>query len=636
MRPSRPLIVLQWTEPSSGTPRRFTGLLPLKLGRSAESDVVLHSSRVSPIHASLALTPEGEIELQDWSSAGGTRVNGALIHRTVLRDGDTIAIGPFVITVGRQPTPRPTTVQANTRLRIRRRRLRPAHPFPPPAFADCQVSLSELRRSGLPLSETTYLALGGGMGSFVWVDHLVICGANPADVVVIGVEREPYGRYRHLCRRSQIPDHERLRSDSGATPDNIWGWPGYAVRESWRDLRQGRLRQAARCLWQIFGEPTLATNYTPRAGDVYAAVAREAERIGWGQMWRYGRIRALRQTDDGRYVVAYSQSSPQVGMRHCLIVARYVHIAVGYPGVRFLPDLQAYRAETLDFRHVVNAYEDHEHVYDHLAQSGGTVLLRGRGIVASRILQRLDEVRRQQPRVRVVHLMRSPITAGARHGRARREVAHHWEFQPYNWPKAAFGGEYRDRVRRTTAAEREQLLNDLGGTTTASRPAWRRIVAEGVADGWYQIRFGSVVAVSPSASGRVCTLIRPYGNGDEPGRLITDFVLDCTGLNAGIENHPLLRDLLRHYRLPRNVKGNLDVNDDFEVAALRNGNGRVFASGVMTFGGPLAPVDSFLGLQLAAQCAVDCLCRRRAPGLRYLNGRRSLRQWWRWVRGAAP
>ena len=69
---------------------------------------------------------------------------------------------------------------------------------------------------------------------------------------------------------------------------------------------------------------------------------------------------------------------------------------------------------------------------------------------------------------------------------------------------------------------------------------------------------------------------------------------------------------------------------------MRNGDGRVFASGVITLGGPYAAVDSFLGLQYAALRSVDSLTALRAAGLRRLDGFRSLAQWTRWAIGAKP
>src|SRR5262249_53809292 len=146
--------------------------------------------------------------------------------------------------------------------------------------------------------------------------------------------------------------------------------------------------------------------------DVFASLDREAARIGWERIWSPGNVKALRKTDDGRYAVAYTRPQEQGARRHAFALAPYVHLPLGYPGLRLLPDIQAFRERTGDTRTAVNAYEDHEHVYDQLLRQGGTVLVRGRGIVASRILQRLDEVRRQNAGIRILHLMRSPIFEG--------------------------------------------------------------------------------------------------------------------------------------------------------------------------------------------------------------------------------
>jgi hypothetical protein len=71
------------------------------------------------------------------------------------------------------------------------------------------------------------------------------------------------------------------------------------------------------------------------------------------------------------------------------------------------------------------------------------------------------------------------------------------------------------------------------------------------------------------------------------------------------------------------------VERDFEVRGTRNG-GRVYASGSATLGGYFPGVDTFLGLQIAAQEIADDLarqgfCRRLTPG-------RSTSQWWKWMR----
>ena len=56
----------------------------------------------------------------------------------------------------------------------------------------------------------------------------------------------------------------------------------------------------------------------------------------------------------------------------------------------------------------------------------------------------------------------------------------------------------------------------------------------------------------------------------------------------------------------------------------------------MTAGGYFASVDSFVGLQYAAQRSVEALGGLDAPGLRRLNLFSSTAQWLRWARGARP
>jgi pSer/pThr/pTyr-binding forkhead associated (FHA) protein len=472
------------------------------------------------------------------------------------------------------------------------------------------------------------------MGSFAWVDCLAIHGVEPRQIRAIGFEEKPYSRLRRLCENSQIPMHERLRSDSGATPDNMWGWPGYAVREIWSDLKRGDLRHAIFLVWQIFGEPTLADPFTPKAGQVYASIEREARRIGWDKIWRFGRVRAIRQTDDGRYVVAYSQSTIRKD-RPRLILANYLHLAVGYPRLRFLPDLQNYREQTGDFHCFVNAYEEHNQVYHRLRQHGGTALIRGRGIVASRIIQRLYEERQENPKISILHLMRGPIPAGSTYQQTQRLAEHHFELQPYNFPKACFGGDLLFELEQAGEQEQAHLIDRWGGTTTANRREWREIIDMGLKQGWYQIRFGSIERVE-RRNGRLTVLVCGQGAIQEKTALYADFIIDATGLDSDPEQSPLLKDLLETYHLGKNAKGKLKVSHSFEVSELQNGAGRVYASGIATAGGHFAPVDSFVGLQYAAQRSIESLIEAGAPGLRPLTPTRSVIQWLRWAAGARP
>jgi lysine/ornithine N-monooxygenase len=184
--------------------------------------------------------------------------------------------------------------------------------------------------------------------------------------------------------------------------------------------------------------------------------------------------------------------------------------------------------------------------------------------------------------------------------------------------------------------ERDQLINDWGGTTTAGRKDWRWIIKTGLREGWYQIGFGNVRRLERTPPGQVATLIQSGQPGQPENWLIADFVIDCTGLEQGLESHTLLRDLVTHHGLGRNPKGRLKISNDFEVLGMENGDGRLYAAGIMTLGGPHAAPDSFLGLQYAALRSVDALAALHAPGVRRVNGLYSFRQWTRWLRGAHP
>ena len=641
-------IQCSWQDPVTGEPRQPLLAPPIAWGRELNSmptdwqgqrlaRMVLNSSQVSRFHALILRTQE-QLQIIDQNSSNGTWVNNVRQKGPCgLEDGDIVRIGPYQITV--RLTPQGVTARLPLRqdsvIRVPEPEEGIAVPaaasFPPPAFQALQVRVQDLYATQLPVEEVDYAAVGAGLGSFIWIDLLRLFGAVPQQIRALGIERKPYARYQRLCLNSQIPLHERLRSNSDSCPDNIWGWPGYALREAWHAFQRGNLNQALPMLWQVFAEPTFAQTYTPRAGNVFASIDREAERIGWAQIYRYGRVLAIRQTNDGRYAIAYSKGKGQ----HAFLVGRYLHLATGYPAIQFLPDLQDYRERTRDFKAVVNAYEDHNHVYDVLERQGGTVLLRGRGIVASRIIQRIHEARRRNPNISILHLMRSPKPQGNRFGPTQRPVDNHFEFQPFNWPKACWGGTLRVQLEEADPTQRARLMADWGGTTTADRLDWRQIVQQGLDQGWYRISFGEVIGVERDSHGRPITTIQQKRMQGQM-QLEANFIIDATGLDGQVKTSPLLADLVNHYNLPLNAIGRLTVANDFELLEMRNHSGRFHVAGAITFGGPYAAVDSFLGLQYTALRAVDSLVAARAPRLRPLNGLQSLQQWIKWANNITP
>src|SRR5919199_3661757 len=657
---SAPLrIQLSWDDPATGERREPTLAIPIALGRDFNampaqiqgrpvSRMVLNSLEVSRFHV-LIDTDSGALVVIDQNSRNGTFVNGQRVAtngRTLLANGDSLQIGPYQIAIAfgartqlsapsrnsqiffnphtglPDPSPPPPIPVATT-----------TRNFPPPVFQALEVAVQDLHATGLPVEEVDYATVGAGLGSFVWADLLRISGVKSSQIVALGIAPQPYSRYKQLCLNSQIPLHERLRSNSDSCPDNIWGWPSYAVREAWHNGVRGHWGTALGYLWQVFAEPTFAQTYTPRAQNVFASLDREGKRIGWEQMFRYGSVRAIRKTTDGRYAIAYSRTTT-LTRNHAFLIARYVHLATGYPAIKFLPDLQAYREKTQDFKSVVNAYEPHDHVYQHLEQYGGTVMIRGRGIVASRIVQRVYEARLRNSNIRLVHLMRSPKPLGNKFGTSQRRVEHHYEYQPFNWPKACWGGELRVMLEKADPQQRQRLIADWGGTTTADRHDWKRIIEEGLGSGWYKIEFGEVERVEREKDWIITYIQEKTYKGQM--RLEADFIIDATGLDANVTASPLLNDLVTHYKLPLNYLGRLSVSNDFELVEMRGSRGQMYAAGAITLGGPYAAVDSFLGLQYAALRAVDSMAATKAPGLHHLNCLSSLLQWLKWVRNQSP
>ncbi len=179
------------------------------------------------------------------------------------------------------------------------------------------------------------------------------------------------------------------------------------------------------------------------------------------------------------------------------------------------------------------------------------------------------------------------------------------------------------------------MLTDWGGTTTADRTDWKKIVSGGLQEGWYAITFGKVNRVEQDDKGRLVTYLETSNIKGE-SKLNADFIIDSTGLDAKPSESPFLNDLVTHYSLPLNPLGRLHVANDFELVEMRNDRARMYAAGVMTLGGPYAPVDTFLGLQYAAQCAADGLARSRAPRASRLNGLGSFIQWIKWATNQTP
>jgi pSer/pThr/pTyr-binding forkhead associated (FHA) protein len=642
-RPTGKPIRLRWDEPATGDRQENIFTPPVYLGREVPQNggnhIILNSGEISRSHA-LIEWENDQLMIKDQGSTNHTFVNNQIIKTASLKDGDVITIGPYYINVYLD--------QKATNIYNKSQTYLGSSGFSQPNFPNQLFWGNEIipiNNNSLPsnyndknyaVKTSTYVAVGAGLGSFSWVDLLRIFGVKTTEIMALGFEKQPYARYQRLCQDSQIPGYERLRSNSDSCPDNIWGFPSYAWREMWHDLKIGKINNVIKYLWQVFSEPDLSETYTPKSENVFKSIDREANRINWGQIYQYGRVICIRKTNDGRYAIAYSQGQG----KYAFVLAKYVHIAIGYPGIKLLDDLQTYREQTGDIERVVNAYENHEQVYEELAKNGGTIILRGRGIVASRIIQRIYELRLKNQRkdIKIIHLMRSPIAQGHQFGSSKRIVKNHQELQPFNWPKACWSGDLRIMLEQSDPDKRKELLNDWGGTTTADRLDWQKIIEQGLnsADQWYNIRFGEVINIELESTKNILITRFIEQNIGGESTISAKFIIDATGLNPQISVNPLLNDLVKTYKLPLNPLGRLGVENNFEISGMRNQNGRIYTAGAMTLGGPYAAVDSFLGLQYAALCAVDSLAKMPDTEVRYLNGLASFQQWLKWVKNEAP
>jgi hypothetical protein len=479
--------------------------------------------------------------------------------------------------------------------------------------------------AGIPIVEIPLISVGGGIGSFVTVDYLRIAGVAPDRIRVLSNIEFPWQTYEYLTRVSQVPRGERIRSDSASRPDNIWGFPSYALAEAVRD-------RSLRPLWQVLIEPIWADYYTPRAGQVFAGLEREARRIGYDQLLVKGQVRMVRRRQDGGYFTILTPPPGTGPTRRVAYRSDFVHLAVGYPGLRFLPELQEFRSEHHDFHHVVSAYEDHEHIYELARTRHLVVMLRGGGIVASRILQRLMDDRASLGlQTEIVHLFRTYVSAS--HGPnpwSRRKGGNGFAYQGFNYPKSVWGGQLKTQVRKLEGQERAAAYRRMGGTNTPWRRRWQAQMNEGRAAGWYQTMSGTVTQMR-LADGRVLSQVKGSAGLSE---IAADFVIDCTGLEADIAEHRVLADLLEHSGADRNPLGRLNVERSFELRGTASGKGVIYASGATTLGGYFPGVDTFLGLQIAAQEITDDLARRGF--CRRIGPLESTRQWLRWVFGQQP
>ena len=246
-----------------------------------------------------------------------------------------------------------------------------------------------IQAAGIPIQDVPFVTVGGGIGSFVTVDYLRIAGVPTSQIRVLSNIDYPWQTYEYLTRVSQIPRPERIRSDSSSRPDNIWGFPSYALAEAWRDKSLAHL-------FHVLVEPVFADYWTPRAGTVFANLERESKRIGYPEMLVKGVVRMVRRRVGGGYFTILTppegdqpdrsgsptgpaSSTSRSATRACGS-CRTCRRSASRPATTSTSSTRTSRTSTST---------------SSSRRRPGTVVLRGGGIVASRVLQRLFDDRRE-------------------------------------------------------------------------------------------------------------------------------------------------------------------------------------------------------------------------------------------------
>ncbi|HEY3953147.1 MAG TPA: hypothetical protein VGM53_07215 [Streptosporangiaceae bacterium] len=488
-----------------------------------------------------------------------------------------------------------------------------------PVWSDAAVA-----GAGLRIQDVPFVTIGGGLASFALVGFLRNCRVPAAEIRVVSPQPRPYENLHHLMRRSQILETDPLRSDSMSRVDNVWGFPSYAAE---RSMAQRSLRP----MWNVLAEPVATEFFNPTGSEVFRGIDREAVRVGWPSMLLAGRGLLVRKREDGGY---FCLVCPVAGSAAVALRSQYVHLGTGYPAVNYPREVSGYRMRHHDYFRVVNAYEPHEHVYQVLRRRAGTVVIRGAGVTASRVLERLfDDREKSGCDVQILHLIRNYVEGPQGPPMFRRPGGHGWSYQPFSFPKAAGAGQLRQRMLGMDNLKRAEYIASISGTTSAKRRIWQRQLERGRAGGYYRAYRGDIRGMTPSGRGTVDLRIDVDAlPGDS--RIEADFVLDCTGLKLALRENPLLCDLLDTGTITQNPMGGLDVGQHFEVRGAERSPGQMYASGVIARGGYLAPVDSFWGFSHAGLLICDDLARRGFCGR--LGVTRSVTGWLKWLRHRTP
>lgn len=445
---------------------------------------------------------------------------------------------------------------------------------------------------GINVEQKPLVSIGGGMGSFAWVDALRIHGVPANSIAVIGGHTEPYYQFKTYCDNSGLLGDDHVRSDSASRIDSLWGFPGYAVSEIGDNLKQFAFAKALSIAWQIFSEPIFSDFYTPQAKRIYEGIEKEMKRISWNTMIYKGIVLNIQKTDNGRFAIDYKNGTTQKR-----IIANIVHLALGHTPPKN-PALSG----------SVSVYEPHNHLLTRL-KSDNTVLVVGRGIAAARVIERLLELREKGKHFTIASLFRDEGAKNKDKRDLKRKTLSGWNLQYFNWPRSAFGGEIKEIIEESTQEKRMRFMNEWGLVTTAPRKKWMRGIMKALHGGYY-------------------TVIT------NPKDLNPSLVIDCTGFSTDVSTIPLYKKLLSEFSLDLTPAKTIVLNNFFEIEKVASNNATLFVTGAAASGNQYGPVDSFLGLQYAALKSIEKMQHMTIPvSIKPLSPLSSFIAWIKWMKG---
>src|SRR4051812_10324308 len=78
------------------------------IGRTSDCDVILYDPGVSRKHARI-FTEGASVFVEDMGSSNGTKVNGSVVKKKQLADGDAVSLGPVVFNFNSKVMPEEAT-----------------------------------------------------------------------------------------------------------------------------------------------------------------------------------------------------------------------------------------------------------------------------------------------------------------------------------------------------------------------------------------------------------------------------------------------------------------------------------------------------------------------------------------------